>query len=81
MSRDLAKIAKYNPKDGLQADDDLHIRCPYCGHDHDDLSDHSDLVSYWGNDERTEFECDSCGQIFYVREEVRREFTSFKAEL
>ncbi len=55
------------------------IRCPYCGSVQDDET-RSSHVTYWGEDEAKEVECDDCERKFMVKEEVTRHFPTKKME-
>jgi len=50
------------------------IACPFCDYvqriEPEELS--SGLVSYWGEDEPTEYECRSCEKKFFINEKVNR---------
>ena len=50
------------------------ITCSHCGHvqriEAEDLN--NGLVSYWGEDEATEYECHSCEKKFFIKEHVSR---------
>jgi len=55
------------------------IWCPFCKHQQDqDTKYHH--VTYWGDDGSKECSCSSCGQKFFVKENVERTFKTFKAQ-
>ncbi len=73
----------YTPKNGLtgRGGQCAALFCPYCGEEQGDLWESPELFSIIGTqDERTEYQCDSCEETFYVQERISRSFTSFKSE-
>ena len=56
---------------------DATFNCPHCGHQYDGANSEiaNQLVTYWGDEGETEFECDECSETFLVEEHVRRSFT------
>ena len=55
------------------------IICPYCNHKQDNET-RGNYVSYWGEDEEKECDCESCNKKFKVKEEVERQFFCKKME-
>jgi C4-type Zn-finger protein len=53
------------------------IRCPHC-REVQMNDDNQYPVTYHGEDETMEWECDSCGENFYVEEVVTREYRESK---
>jgi len=55
------------------------IICPYCQHKQDNETRYS-FVTYWGDDPEKECQCEHCSKLFFVKEEVERQFMCRKAE-
>lgn len=58
------------------------FNCPHCGHEHDgaDCENAQHYVTFWGEGGPQEFECDSCGVEFYIKESVSRSFEAGKSQ-
>ena len=58
------------------------IACPYCDSaqkiETEELG--SGFVSYWGEDDATEYECHSCEKKFFIKEHVRRYWETAKKQ-
>lgn len=53
------------------------IKCPYCGHLHNESEDWSGQCTYWGSEDgANEYECQHCSLTFRVREIVSRSWDS-----
>lgn len=55
------------------------IICPYCNHKQDNETKYH-YVTYWGEDEEKECQCEHCNKKFMVKEEVERQFFCTKIE-
>ena len=49
------------------------IICPHCNHIQDTESMYGH-VSYWGDNDDFEMQCESCNEKFICKEEVKRQF-------
>jgi DNA-directed RNA polymerase subunit RPC12/RpoP len=49
------------------------IICPYCNHTQDNESMYGH-VSYWGDNDDFEIQCERCDEKFICKEEVKRQF-------
>lgn len=54
-------------------------KCPHCGNIHTDPEYYQDIVTYWGEAEEVETECDSCERTFFVKEQVTRVWESTRS--
>jgi DNA-directed RNA polymerase subunit RPC12/RpoP len=55
------------------------IICPYCQHKQDNETKYH-YVTYWGDDPEKECQCEHCSKMFFVKEEVERQFMCRRAE-
>ena len=58
---------------------DQYIYCPYCGEEMSN-DDGQYPVSYWGEDEDKEVDCESCDKTFFIKEHVTRDYEVLKKE-
>ncbi len=56
---------------------DHNIFCPYCDHKQaEDDEQMNGLITYWGEEEDKEFNCEKCEIVFMVKEMVDRTWES-----
>ena len=67
--------------EGLRVWADEQVWCPYCHalYPKELCDGDTDLVSYWGEGDSVEKECQSCERTFLVQERVRRTYETSKA--
>lgn len=68
---------KYKFKDDYDNVED--ILCPHCNNSVGFDSDYyEELISYWGEDNLREYDCESCSKKFFVKEVVNRHWGVYK---
>jgi DNA-directed RNA polymerase subunit RPC12/RpoP len=53
-------------------DDYREIKCPHCNKHNSIDPEYTEIITYWGDNSTQEYECNDCGEKYYIDEYVDR---------